>query len=71
MDKMTTGYATIPKGEIKQVKKQMTQHFIDLCKKEFGVDAKVTLKLIPIEEVVANPEERLSFTHAYTVRCRA
>lgn len=71
MDKMTNGFAVVPEGQEANVQLDIKYHFKDLCKKDFGVDAKVTVELTPIHMVIENPDEWNGFTHAYKVRCRA
>ena len=70
MDKSTNGFVRIPKGEEKNVKADIKRNYEELCLSEYEINAKVTVKLVPINEIVAKPEERLDFTHGYSVRCR-
>lgn len=70
MDKSTNGFVRIPKGQEKHVKADIKKNYETLCLKDYNVNAKVTVKLVPIEEIIVKPEERLDFTHGYSVRCR-
>lgn len=71
MDLITNGFVTIPTGKEKFVKTDIKGQYEIICLENYHTKANVTVKLTPISEVVANPEERLNFTHAYSVRCRA
>lgn len=70
MDKMTNGFVKIPKGEEANVKLNIKWHFEDAFYNEFGKVGKAKVKLIPIDEVLDEGEERLDFTHAYKVRIK-
>lgn len=71
MDLIANGFVTIPTGKEKFVKKDIKTKYEGICLDQHKVKANVTVKITPISEIVANPEERLNFTHAYSVRCRA
>jgi len=71
MDKITTGFITVPKGGEKEAKTLLIEHFKKLCYEQFGKNANVSIKLIPIQDIVKNEAERLSFTHGYSARLRA
>ena len=67
MDKLTNGFAIIPEGSEMEVKKDIQNRYREICLKDYGIKAKVKVKLIPIAEIT---NEETSYTHGYTVRCR-
>ena len=69
MDKVTTGFLRT-NGGLKAIKKDLITRYKEICLKDYNVNAKVTVKLVPIEEIIVKPEERLDFTHGYSIRCR-
>ena len=70
MDKMTNGFVTIPEGQEANVQLNLKWHFEKLALDQFGIKAKVKVKLTPIEQIIENVADRLNFTHGYTVRIR-
>ena len=65
LDKMTNGYIKIDDAnEVALVKHQLIHDYRTLCKKEYDVDAKVKVKIEPIEL-----SKDHIFTHRYSVRC--
>ena len=70
MDKMTNGYAKIPEGQEANAQLDIKRKIEAQVLKDYGVKAKAKVKLLPIEQVVTEPSERLDFTHAYQVRVR-
>ena len=69
VDKITTGFLRT-KGNLKAIKQDLISMYEEICLADYGVKAKVTVKFNPIAEIVKNPEDRLDFTHAYSIRCR-
>lgn len=69
MDKITTGFLRTD-GGLKAIKKDLITRYKEICLKDYGVKANVTVKFTPIDEIVKDPDERLDFTHAYSIRCR-
>mgnify|MGYP006350867707 CR=1 FL=1 len=67
MDKMTTGFVTIPKGMEASVRDDIKSKYEAICFNEYGVKAKVKVVLIPISTITDEP---MMFTHGYKIRCR-
>lgn len=67
MDKITNGYVKVPIGKELEVKADIQARFKALCFDDYGIKAKVKVKLIPISEITNEPTD---FTHGYTVRCK-
>jgi hypothetical protein len=63
MDKMTNGYATIPKGQEAEAKADIKRVMRERMKEEFGVDSKVKVTIEPFEHEV--------YTHRYKARMKA
>ncbi len=70
MDKMTNGFVTVPEGQEANVQLDIKRNFEEQVLREFGIKAKVKVKLVPIEQIIENVSDRLNFTHGYTVRIR-
>ena len=71
MDKITNGFVIVPEGQEANVQLDIKHRYQNICLNEYGVKAKVKVELIPIQQVIENPNEWNGFTHAYKVRCRA
>ncbi len=70
MDKMTNGFVIVPEGQEANVQLDIKRNFEEQVLREFGVKAKVKVKLVPIEQIIENVADRLNFTHGYQVRIR-